>query len=215
VQVLDGEYKMLTAVVVALESTSLVRTTIFLGVLSAAGVALGFAAQGAVEAGFFRTLALLVLPLLLFLGVATFVRLVQIGREIAIYLVGMNRIRHFFQQVAPASKPYFVLSPHDDALGIYRGVGSGMSRRPPRFSPIYLLARTEGIVGIITGAVAAALVGLALSYVGDTLAWVGAGVAFLVATALLLTYWLRSFNDLVTSVRPINPTPPSEVGAPF
>src|ERR687892_504162 len=82
---LDAESRLLTSALGAAWSASLVRTTIFLGVLSAAGVALGFAAQGGVERAEFTTLALIVLPLLLFLGAATFVRLVQIQREAVIY----------------------------------------------------------------------------------------------------------------------------------
>lgn len=100
---------MLMAAVAAAWSASLVRTTIFLGVLSAAGVALGFAAQGGVGGAAFNALALVVLPLLLFLGVATFIRLVQLQRESLVYITGMNRIRHYFQQTVPHLRPYFVL----------------------------------------------------------------------------------------------------------
>jgi hypothetical protein len=214
-KVLDSEYKMLMAALAAVWSMVLTRTTIFLGVVSAAGVALGFAAQGAAEAGSFRALALLVLPLLLFLGLTTFIRLVQLQRESAICLIGMHRIRHFYQQIAPATRPYFVLSPHDDPYGVYRGIGTGVARRAPRYRQVYLLAQTQGVVGIVTGAVAAALVALALSHVDVTLAWIGGALSFVVTVAALFTYWQGSIGELLNSVRSINPTPPSEVGAPF
>jgi hypothetical protein len=57
------------------------------------------------ETSTFLGVALAVLVLVLFLGVATFVRLVQVQRESMVYLVGMNRIRFFFQQSVPATRP--------------------------------------------------------------------------------------------------------------
>src|SRR3712207_4891464 len=118
IKVLDAEYRVLMSALTAAWSASLTRTSIFLGVLSAAGVAAGFAAQSGVDTGTSVALALVVLPLLFFLGSATFDRLVQIQREAVIYLAGMGRIRHFFQQVAPETRPYFVLPPHDDVLAL-------------------------------------------------------------------------------------------------
>lgn len=69
-------------------NASLTRTSLFLGVLSAAGVAFGFAAQGGMEASTFLGVALAVLLLVLFLGIATFVRVVQVQRESMVYLSG-------------------------------------------------------------------------------------------------------------------------------
>ena len=211
-QVLDAEYRMLMGAVSAVWSASLVRTTIFLGVLSAAGVALGFAAQGGVGGEAFNALALAVLPLLLFLGVATFVRLVQIQREAMVYITGMNRIRHFMHQAAPAARPYFILRPYDDARAIYRGMGTGMARRPPRFPLLYLVVQTQGIVGVVTGAVAAAFGWLAAAgIVGTALAWIFAFAAFAGTVIALFVYWQRSLTELQATIRPTNPTPPDEV----
>jgi hypothetical protein len=49
-----------------------------LGVLSAAGLALGFASQAGVDRTDFIALTVVALLVVLFLGVATFVRLVQV-----------------------------------------------------------------------------------------------------------------------------------------
>jgi hypothetical protein len=94
-EVLATEYNVLMVALSAAWSASLTRTSLFLGVLSAAGVAFGFASQGGMEASTFLTLALLVLVLVLFLGGATFIRLVEVQRESMVYITGMNRIRHF------------------------------------------------------------------------------------------------------------------------
>jgi hypothetical protein len=37
-----------------------------------------------------------------------------------VYITGMNRIRHFFHEAAPASRPYFVLPIYDDEPALYR-----------------------------------------------------------------------------------------------
>jgi hypothetical protein len=65
-QVLATEYNMLMAALGAAWSASLTRTSLFLGVLSAAGVAFGFASQGGMKASTFLALALLVLVLVCF-----------------------------------------------------------------------------------------------------------------------------------------------------
>jgi hypothetical protein len=148
-EVLSDEYSVLMSGLSSAWSASLTRTSIFIYSLSAAGVALGFVAQEGLDQGPFRTLALVVLPLVLFLGIATFVRLVQVQRESVIYITGMNRIRHFFQERAPRSRPYFVLPANDDETALYRSFGTGMNRRPPRRALLYLVVQTQGIVGVL------------------------------------------------------------------
>jgi hypothetical protein len=59
-QVLTVEYTALIAALNAAWSASLTRTSLFLGVLSAAGVAFGFAAQGGMESSTFLSMALAV-----------------------------------------------------------------------------------------------------------------------------------------------------------
>jgi hypothetical protein len=196
-------------------SASLVRTSVFLGVLSAAGVALGFAAQAGVERTDFAALSMVVLLVVLFLGVTTFVRLVQLQREAVVYIAGQNRIRHFFAESAPAIRPYFILPTRDDAAAMYRSVGTGMNRRPPRYPLLNMIAQTQGIVGIITGAVAAAIAGLALSAPGPAVAWLAAAAALLLTVVALFAYWQRSLAEIQAAIRPLSSTPADELGAPF
>src|SRR5688572_24467947 len=62
-EVLATEYNVLMAALNAAWSASLTRTSLFLGVVSAAGVAFGFASQGGVDSSTFLALAFLVLLL--------------------------------------------------------------------------------------------------------------------------------------------------------
>jgi hypothetical protein len=207
---LAAEYGVLAGLVGAVWSASLVRTSLLLGVISAIGVALGFAAQAGGGVGpTFTTFALVALPLAFFLGLATFARTVEIQREAIVYITGMNRIRWFMTRQAPGALPYLVLPVHDDAPGIYRSQGTGMRLEPPRFRLVFALVQTQGIVAVMTSAVAGVIVGLATTMLSpDTLvAWVAGGVAFLVTLALLFTYWNRSLGAIQAAIRPLNPTP--------
>jgi hypothetical protein len=212
-QALTIEYGLLTAALGSVWSASLMRTSIFLGVLSAAGVALGFAVQSSFDT--FLAFAMIVVPIVLMLGLATFVRTVELQRESIVYITGMNRIRHFFQESAPASKPYYVLPAHDDEPAIYRSQGTGIHLRPPRFRLVLAVVQMQGIVAVVCGLLAAAIGWVAASGAGVTAAWIIAVVSFVATIVILFRYWLRAIGGIYASIRPISPTPPDEIGAPI
>ena len=213
-EVLATEYNVLMAALSAAWSASLTRTSLFLGVLTAAGVGFAFASQGGMETSTFLTLSLLVLILVLFLGIATFIRLVEVQRESMVYITGMNRIRHFFHEAAPASRPYFVLPIYDEPAP-YRSIGTGMRRKRPRFRLLHLTVQTQGIVGIVTAVVAAGCGELAASPAGSVVAWLVAALAFLVTMVTLFVYWHRSLADMRAAIRPIHPTPTDRLNVPI
>jgi hypothetical protein len=214
--VLSTEYGMLAGALGAVWSASLVRASLFLAVLSALGVMLGLAAQaGGGFGATFTAFALVALPLALFLGVATFARTVEVQREAIVYVAGMNRIRHFFGEFAPASRGYFVLSTHDDEPGIYRSQGTGIRLRPPRHRLVFAIAQTQGIVGVSCAALAAAIVGLATAPIGVAVAWLVALATFALTCGGLLVYWQRSIAEILRTIRPLHPTPPDELDAPI
>jgi hypothetical protein len=68
--------------------------------VSGAIVALALVAQVTAFGEGFATFALLILPVVLFVGVATFLRLVAINREDVAWVVGMNLLR------LPTSPPH-------------------------------------------------------------------------------------------------------------
>ena len=71
----------------------------------------------------FQVFTLILLPTLLFLGAATFGRVLESSIEDYFYLGGINRIHHFYVEAASEISGYFVLSPYDDA-GVCRAWGS-------------------------------------------------------------------------------------------
>ena len=98
------------------------RTSFFLSTLSAGVVALAFAAQ--VATGAFSIFALIVLPTILVIGLASFERLIQLGIENIRTVVAINRVRHYYLEIAPELRPHFTLSDRDDAYGVLTSLGS-------------------------------------------------------------------------------------------
>lgn len=91
------------------------RATVFLSVLSAAIITLALLANAA-GGSHTTALALVLLPVVLFLGVATHIRVVQINTEEIEVMLAMNRLRHACLQIEPGLEPYFTSGHHDDAL---------------------------------------------------------------------------------------------------
>src|SRR5215467_8997740 len=69
------------------------RASMFLTVLSASVVALALVAQATAFGPTFRLFALLVLPIVLLVGVATYIRLNDANVDDIGWLLGMNRLR--------------------------------------------------------------------------------------------------------------------------
>ena len=215
-EALRAEYSLLATMLASVWSASLSRVSVFLGVVSAIGVALGFAAQaGAGFGGMFTVFALVALPLALLLGLGTFVRTIELQREGFVYITGMNRIRHATAAAVPAARPYLVLSIYDDAAGVYRSQGTGIRLRPPRYRLAFALVQMQGIVAVICGALAGIIGGLATAWILDVGAWAVAAVTFAVVVGGLLRYWSLAFAQLEAAVRPMFPTPPEALDEPI
>jgi hypothetical protein len=103
------------------------RLQLYLGTLSSSIIALALTAQLSGLGLAFRGFALVLLPVVFFLGVVTHGRLLQVNAEWRLYGQGMNRIRHYFLELAPEMEPYFVLPATDDpwvtlaAIGVQTG----------------------------------------------------------------------------------------------
>jgi len=215
-EALREEYRLLATMLSTVWAASLSRVGLFLGVVSAIGVALGLVVRdGGASGTTFSLFALVALPLALLLGVATFVRSIELQREAYVYITGLNRIRHLVAESLPATRPYFVLSIHDDAAGVFRSQGTGIRRRPPRFQIVFALVQTQGIVAVICGAISGIITGVATALFAPDAAWIVGVVTFVVVVAAMLRYWSVAFSEIQHAVRPLFPTPPDELDAPI
>jgi hypothetical protein len=165
------------------------RTTMFLSALSGAVVALALVAQATSFGEGFETFAILMLPVVLFVGVATFARLVEINREDVNWVIGMNLLRHAYLEAAPELRPYFISGWHDDEAGIMATFGARMG--PGAF--VHEFVTTPGVVAIIDGVLAGVLAGIVVPRMGvPTSLGLGIAVAVSLATVgVLAAYQYR------------------------
>jgi hypothetical protein len=132
------------------------RATVFLTVLSASIIALALLADATGFGPHTITLALVLLPVVLLLGIATYVRLVQINTEEFQLVLAMNRLRRAYLTIEPALEPYLTTGHHDDERGL---VTTYMLHRPTTLRLwLHFLVNTPTIVATVDAALATAIV---------------------------------------------------------
>ncbi len=170
------------------------RASMFVTVLSAAIVALALVAQATAFGPSFRLFALLVLPVVLLVGLATVIRLGDANTDDVGLVVGMNRLRHAYLELAPELEPYFVTDHYDDVAGIRRSYGAGY-----HFNLGRILAGTPNVVGALNVVVIGVLAALIAATLGaPEAATVAAGV--IAALATVVGFGALAFRSL-SSVR--------------
>jgi hypothetical protein len=184
------------------ESSS--RATLYIGSVSSTLVALGFLGQISEVGNLFDTFALTVLPTLFVLGLFTFVRLVECGAEDFRYGLAINRIRHYYQQLAGDQAPLFLLSGHDDAEGVFANAGVPLEGRKQYFT-------FATVVAVINSVVGGSAVALALGAFADASlapAAVAGGAAAVISVACLLRYAGRLLEARTGPVETLFPSRP-------
>jgi hypothetical protein len=105
-QILATEHWSLLAARSLIWNEAMSRATVFLTVLSASIIALALLADATGFGPQTTTLALVLPPVVLLLGVATYARLVQINTEEFQLVLAMNRLRRAYLTIAPQLEPY-------------------------------------------------------------------------------------------------------------
>jgi hypothetical protein len=177
------------------------RASMFITVLSAAVVALALVAQATAFGSGFRLFALLVLSVVLLVGVATFLRLGDANTDDFGLVVGMNRLRHAYLELAP--EPYFVTGHHDDMAGMTQSYGLGYHAGLGR-----VLAATPNLVAIIDAVVFGVLAALIAQLLGapDAAAVVSGLIAALVAVMGFAVLVARARARVWRAVQPRFPS---------
>src|SRR5215208_3700428 len=127
------------------ESSS--RAALYMGSVSSTLIALGFLAQVSDIGDAFDVFALVVLPTLFALGIFTFVRTVESSVEDVLYGRAINRIRAYYLEMAGPEARWFVMSGHDDALGVLANMGIQPSRWQLYFTVSNMVATVNSVVG--------------------------------------------------------------------
>lgn len=160
-------------------SESASRATLYVMAVSSALVGLGFIGQVSEVGDVFDIFALTVLPTLYVLGLFTFVRLVESSVEDVLYGRAINRIRNYYLELAGDQARLFVLSGHDDPIGVLANMGLSPTRWRLYFT-------TATMIAVINSVVGGAAVALALGVAADASLGLAAGVGGAVAIASLL-----------------------------
>ena len=179
VQILATEHWSLLATRQLAWTEAFTRAGLFLTVLSAAVVALALVAQTGED---FSMFALVLLPVVLLLGLATFFRLAEINDEDEWLLVGMNRLRRGYLDIAPELEPYFVTSGRDDRAGLLTTRGLDVMARMPL--PVQVVVSTPVVIGVLDAVVFGAIGGIVAGVAGLS---TGPAVGVAVLAGLLLT----------------------------
>ncbi|MEP6807402.1 MAG: hypothetical protein ABI978_02250 [Chloroflexota bacterium] len=124
VQMLATEHWSLLATRSLSWNEAFARASMFLSLLTGSVVALALVAQVNSFGDAVVLFALMALPVVLFVGLATYVRLLEINNEDYVWVRGMNRLRAAYLEIDPGLAPYFITGTTEDAAGIFQTFGS-------------------------------------------------------------------------------------------
>jgi hypothetical protein len=209
-QILATEHWSLLATRSLTYTESLTRVTIFLAILSGAVIALALVAQADPFGPIFIAIAIPVLLIVLFAGLATISRLMTLNRDDYRWVVAMNRLRNAYLELHPELEPHFTASPYDDlggalqTLGIDQVVGARTLG-----STLHVFQTLPGMLSVVVAAVAGAIVALVAIAVGAApiAAVVASSIAFVLAIVLIGRWGRTSVTRLSPSLEPRFPSP--------
>ena len=166
------------------------RSTLYLGALSSAVIAIAFVGQANELGDSFYLFALLLLPPVFLLGLLSFLRLVQTSIEDMVYALGSFRIRQYYLGLDPAAAPFF---PPTDPQGMTKLERIGVVAT----GRLQMLLTAASMVGCINAIVGGMTVGLAVRSLLEASVPVAAVTGTLVAlglAALCFGYQVRRFR---------------------
>ena len=190
------------------------RGAMFLTFLSASLVALGFVAGSGAAGTMLPLVAIPILVLDLFVGLATLGRLIDATTEEFVALQGMARLRHAYLEVAPDLAPYFSTARHDDMASVLRAYGPTAGRPPSTLGNVaHGLTTMPGMVMVVDSALAGSIASALAIVVGvDAAGALAVGVlAGIAALALFAASSVRVFAGVDRRFEARFPAPAPDV----
>ena len=180
-QVLSTEHWSLLASRSLAWNESFSRAGMFLSTLTGAIVALALVAQATDFGDGFRIFALVILPVVLFIGLTTLIRLGIANYHDGLTVIGMNRIRAAYFERVPEVRPYFVMPGTDDRESTWRAMGMDIGFP----MPLVLLASGPALIGVLNAVIAGAIGAIAAIQLGaDT------GLSLLIAVIVFVLVFI-------------------------
>jgi hypothetical protein len=208
-QILATEHWSLLATRSLTYTESLGRVTMFLAILSGAVIALALVAQADHFGTAFISIAIFLLSVVLFSGLATIARLNQLNGDDYRWVVGMNRLRSAYLELHPELASHFITSPYDDLRGALQTLGIEPAAARGLGSALHVFQTLPGMLSVIVAAVAGAIGALAaLAFASPAPGVILAGAAaFGLAVVLMGLSGRRSVRRLDPSLEPRFPSP--------
>jgi len=212
-QVLSTEHWSLLASRSLAWNESFSRAGMFLSTLTGAIVALALVAQATDFGDGFRIFALVILPVVLFIGLTTLIRLGIANYHDGLTVIGMNRIRAAYFERVPEVQRYFVMPGTDDTESTWRAMGMDIGFP----LPVVLIASAPAIIGVLNSVVAGSIGAIAAIQLGADTA-VALIVAVIIFAALFAGQTLFGRREALRDrpeFAPMFPAEPAEdAGAP-
>jgi hypothetical protein len=165
------------------------RSTLYLGTLSSAVIAIAFIGRSELGDAFYL-FALTLLPSVFLLGVFSYLRLAQTSVEDLFYAVSSLRIREYFMNLDPAARGFF---PRTDLDGLRKLERMGFL--PTSRLQLFLTAATMvACINSIVGGVTVALAARSLVDASVMVAAVTGGAIVVALVTLFLVDQMRRFQ---------------------
>ena len=204
-QVLATEHWGLLATRSLAWSESFTRGGMFLSALSGAIVALALVAQVTEFGNEFTLFALVILPVVLLIGLTSYVRMGAVNYYDTLCVVGMNRIRNAYLRLTPEVEPYLVFGSHDDFANITLTMGV-----PPGSNfVVSAFVAIPFVVNIINSLVAGVILTLLARLAGVPLG-IGVGIGAIGGLALLTSSLMYARRNRAMARTILSPRFPSE-----
>lgn len=181
------------------------RAGMLLSTVTGAIIALALVADASNFGAGFRQFALVILPVVLFIGVGTLVAMGAAQYHDALCVAGMNRIRATYVELAPDLEPVFVMGTHDDDPGVLKTMAGDLHRSPI----VHMISATPMMVGTLDSILLGAIASLLAIEMGasDAAALALGTMAFFIGTGLHV-WWARRSSARVRHVlEPLFPSP--------
>jgi hypothetical protein len=179
------------------------RSTLFIGAVSGALIAIAFTGQVSHMGTAFFVFSLVLVPSLFLMGLITFERVLQSAIEDLTYARAITRIRHLYLEYAPQLRPSFLLAVDDQSRRPMLKVGLH-----PSWWQVFLTA--AGMIAAINSVLAGVFVGLLLSALLSfpLLVCTSAGVGtFLVSFGFYQRYQWGQWRHLEQNLAALFPSP--------
>ena len=208
-QILATEHWSLLATRSITYTESLSRVTIFLTILTGAMIALALVAQVSHFGTAFIAIAIPLLSVVVFTGVSTIGRLMQLNGDDYRWVLGMNRLRHAYLELQPDLEPYFITGHFDDLPGALQTIGYRLSTGQRVGSWFHALQVLPGMLSVIVASVVGAIGALVALAIGlPSLGIVlSAAAGFLIAIAWLTSWGRRGLRRPDPTLEPRFPSP--------